>query len=109
MDIKINMDNTEKFYDPESNIYWIKFKDGEEDRVEELTQGILVEFNSNNEVIGLEISNASQYFETNVSYKDIPNESRILPFTTPVQSYVFSNINIGSASVGQPVSQSIFL
>lgn len=102
------MDTIKRFYDPESNIYWIKIKDGIEDRVEVLTQGILVEFNADNEVIGFEISNASKYFETNISYQNYPNENKILPITTPVQPLIHTSINIGSVNVGPPIRQSVF-
>ena len=102
------MDNIKRFYDSESNIYWIKLKDGIEDRVEQLAQGILVEFNADNEVIGIEISNASKHFETNISYKNYPDENRILPVPASVQPYIRTNVNIGSSSVGQPITQFVF-
>ena len=105
----MNMYNSEKFYDYESNIYWIKFKDGVEDRVEELTSGIFVEFNSDNEVIGIEISNANQYFTTKISYKNMSDENVILPFYNPQQPYINTSISSESNSVNQYVGQFKFL
>ena len=105
----MNMDKIEKYYDSESNIYWIKIKDGFEDRVEEITPGILVEFNSENEVIGFEISNASKYFETNITFRNLGDNNEVLPITTPVQPYIHSTINLQSASADQPVSPLVIL
>ncbi len=45
-------------YDQESDILYIVLAEGEEDHFEEVTENILVEFDRNNQPIGIEIFNA---------------------------------------------------
>ncbi len=47
-------------YDQESDILYIVLREGEEDHFEEVTENILVEFDRNNQPIGIEIFNALQ-------------------------------------------------
>ena len=47
-------------YDQESDILYIVLREGEEDRFEEVTENILVEYDRNNQPIGIEIFNALQ-------------------------------------------------
>ncbi len=50
-------------YDPESDSLYICVREGEEDSFEEIVPGINVEFDENQEVIGIEILNASRFSE----------------------------------------------
>ncbi|RLT44827.1 MAG: DUF2283 domain-containing protein [Chloroflexi bacterium] len=47
-------------YDQENDILYIVLREGEEDHFEEVTENILVEFDRNNQPIGIEIFNALQ-------------------------------------------------
>lgn len=51
-------------YYKESDSLYIHLKDGEEDRFEEIVPGIHIEFDQNNEMIGIEILKASRFTET---------------------------------------------
>lgn len=55
--------NEKYCYDKESDSLYIHLKDGEEDRFEEIVPGINIEFNQNNEMIGIEILKASRFTE----------------------------------------------
>jgi uncharacterized protein YuzE len=48
-------------YDKESDSLFIILKEGEEDRFEEVVPGINLEFDENNEIIGVEILKASRF------------------------------------------------
>jgi len=48
-------------YDAESDSLFIYFKEGEEDRFEEIVPGINIEFNKKGEIIGVEILKASRF------------------------------------------------
>lgn len=48
-------------YDEKSDSLFIYLKEGEEERFEEIVPGINIEFNSQNEVIGVEILQASRF------------------------------------------------
>ena len=50
-------------YDEKSDSLFIYLKEGEEERFEEIVPGINVEFNSRDEIIGVEILNASRFSE----------------------------------------------
>ena len=50
-------------YDKESDSLYIHLKEGKEDRFEEIVPGINIEFNQNNEMIGIEILKASRFTE----------------------------------------------
>jgi len=53
---------TEKYhYDKKSDSLFIHIKDGYEEKFEEIVPGINVELNKDNEVIGIEILNASRF------------------------------------------------
>ena len=53
-------------YDKDSDVLWIDVKEGEEDRFEEVLPGVNIEYNSSNEVIGIEFIGASNYFKQEV-------------------------------------------
>lgn len=55
--------NSKYHYDKESDSLYIHLKDGEEERFEEIVPGIHVEFDKNNEMIGIEILKASRFSE----------------------------------------------
>jgi uncharacterized protein YuzE len=50
-------------YDPESDAVYIFIKEGIEEDFIEVADGIRIELNENEEVIGIEILNASKIFE----------------------------------------------
>jgi uncharacterized protein YuzE len=50
-------------YDPESDAMYIFIKEGIEEDFIEVANGIRIELNENEEVIGIEILNASEIFE----------------------------------------------
>jgi|YNPBryBLVA2012_1023415.scaffolds.fasta_scaffold41561_2 uncharacterized protein YuzE len=47
-------------YDKVNDILYIVIREGEEYRFDEVTEGIIIEFDENDQVIGIEISNAAQ-------------------------------------------------
>ena len=56
--------NMDKYhYDEKSDSLFICVQEGEEERFEETVPGINVEFNSNDEIIGIEILKASRFRE----------------------------------------------
>lgn len=50
-------------YDKESDSLYISLKEGEEERFEEVVPEIHLEFDKNNEMIGIEILKASRFTE----------------------------------------------
>lgn len=52
------------YYDKQADSLFICLKEGEEERFEEIVPGINIEFNSKNEIIGIEILKASRFIET---------------------------------------------
>ncbi len=50
-------------YDKEHDILYIVVNEGEEEEFVEIAEGINMELNSEGEVIGIEVFNASQIFE----------------------------------------------
>ena len=50
-------------YDEKSDSLFIYLKEGEEENFEEIVPGINIEFDKNNEVIGIEILKASRFSE----------------------------------------------
>ncbi len=79
--------NIKEFYDQQSDVKWYVMKDGEESYYRELSPGINVEFNDEDEVIGIEIldfskklipdmiltSSDSETFEEKVDLDDAKN------------------------------------
>lgn len=55
--------NNKYHYDKESDSLYIHLKDEEEERFEEIVPGIYIEFDKNNEMIGIEILKASRFSE----------------------------------------------
>ena len=53
--------NNKYKYDEESDSLFIYLKEGEEENFEEIVPGINIEFDENNEVIGIEILKASRF------------------------------------------------
>jgi uncharacterized protein YuzE len=53
--------NKKYHYDKKSDSLFICLKGGEEERFEEIVPGINVEFNRDNEIIGIEILKASRF------------------------------------------------
>lgn len=51
-------------YDRKSDSLFIYLKEGEEERFEEIAPGINVEFDSNDDLIGVEILKASRFSES---------------------------------------------
>ena len=49
-----------KYYDQESDVFYIGIKSGEEQEYAEIAPGVNVEFDQNGQVIGVEILNASK-------------------------------------------------
>ena len=47
-------------YDPEADAMYIKFREGEYEISEEIREGIIVDFDKNNEIIGIEILDAKE-------------------------------------------------
>jgi len=56
--------NNKYHYDKKSDSLFIYLKEGEEERFEEIIPGINIEFNKNNEVIGIEVLKASRFSES---------------------------------------------
>ena len=56
--------NNKYHYDKKSDSLFIYLKEGEEERFEEIIPGINIEFNKNNEVIGIEVIRASRFSES---------------------------------------------
>jgi len=48
-------------YDEKSDSLFIYLKEGEEERFEEIAPGINIEFNRDNEIIGIEVLKASRF------------------------------------------------
>jgi len=53
----------DNYYDAESDIYWMGFKDAEEAYYKEAAPGVNVEYNKEGEKVGLEILNYSRFLE----------------------------------------------
>jgi uncharacterized protein YuzE len=73
-----------QYYDSEADIKWIKLKEGVEDSIQEISPGIIMEFNERKELIGIEIQNYSclykakssqPYTKTSASQKEIMRQS----------------------------------
>jgi len=47
-------------YDPEADAMYIKFREGEYEISEEIREGIIIDFDKNNEIIGMEILDAKE-------------------------------------------------
>ena len=47
-------------YDPEADAMYIKFRDGDYEISEEIREGIIIDFDKNNEIIGIEILDAKE-------------------------------------------------
>jgi uncharacterized protein YuzE len=47
-------------YDPEADAMYIKLREGEYEISEEIREGIIVDFDKNNEIIGIEILDAKE-------------------------------------------------
>ncbi len=50
-------------YDEKSDSLYIFVKEGEEESFEEIVPGINIEFNKNNDIIGIEVLKASRFSE----------------------------------------------
>ena len=53
-------------YFPDEDVIYIKIADGEEYNSVEISPNITAELNNNNEIIGIEILNASNYIRDNI-------------------------------------------
>ena len=47
-------------YDPEADAMYIKFREGEYEISEEIREGIIIDFDKDNEIIGMEILDAKE-------------------------------------------------
>lgn len=47
-------------YDPEADAMYIKFREGEYEISEEIREGIIIDFDKNNEILGIEILDAKE-------------------------------------------------
>ena len=56
--------NNKYHYDKKSDSLFIYLKEGEEEGFEEIVPGINIEFDKNNEIIGLEVLKASRFSES---------------------------------------------
>ena len=52
---------TQTKYDKQSDIYWIIFKPGPTEYSKEVSPGITIEYDQNDEPMGIEIMNFTQY------------------------------------------------
>ena len=51
-------------YDKKSDSLYIYLKEGEEDSFEEIVPGINIEFDKNNDIVGIEVLKASRFNES---------------------------------------------
>ena len=58
------MQNPMLHYDRKQDILYIVLSEGEEHHFEEVSDGVIVEFDENNHPIGIEIFNASEVIKT---------------------------------------------
>ena len=65
--MKINKKNI--YYDAETDSLYIFLKKGKEEYFEEIKPNIIIEFNKNNQPLGIEILNASSIFEKIIKKK----------------------------------------
>lgn len=61
------MKQEKTFYDSEADIFSVIYKSGEEAYYREYAPGFVVEFNLNNEVIGIEVQDFSRLFDITTS------------------------------------------
>lgn len=73
----MNKKNGKYYYDKKSDSLYILIKEGEEEGFEEIAPGINLELNKNNEIIGVEILNASRFAEKRKKYSGIQDTRRI--------------------------------
>jgi uncharacterized protein YuzE len=66
-------------YDPEADAMYIKFREGEYEISEEIREGIIMDFNKNNEIIGIEILDAKE---------------RLSPYSVAEMSFKFSKAEL---------------
>jgi uncharacterized protein YuzE len=66
-------------YDPEADAMYIKFRAGEYEISEEIREGIIVDFDENNEIIGIEILDAKK---------------RLSPSSVAEMSFKFSKLEL---------------
>lgn len=62
-------DKVKMWYDEESDILYVSFKEGESVDSEEIKEDLRVGYNKNGEVIGVEISNISEFLAKSLSKK----------------------------------------
>jgi uncharacterized protein YuzE len=62
------------FYDDQSDSLYVKLSDDKPDGVIEITDAIKIDTSSNNKLVGLEILNASEYFDLDSCLIDDQNE-----------------------------------
>jgi len=53
-------------YDPQSDVLYFLVRDGEEDRFEEVAEGVNVELDEEGQLLGVEILNASRFLRAAV-------------------------------------------
>ncbi len=53
-------------YDPQSDVLYFLVRDGEEDRFEEVAEGVNVELDEEGQLLGVEILNASRFLRAGV-------------------------------------------
>ncbi len=58
-------------YDRDHDVLYLVIRDGEEDHFIETTEGIVVEFDANDQPIGIEISDASQVLLQAIDRRDL--------------------------------------
>ncbi len=66
-------------YDPEADAMYIKLREGEYEISEEIREGIIVDFDKNNEIIGIEILDAKE---------------RLSPSSVAEMSFKFSKVEL---------------
>ena len=71
-------------YDPEADAMYIKFREGDYEISEEIREGIIVDFDKNNEIIGIEILNAKE---------------RLSPSSVAEMSFKVSNVELAKERI----------
>ena len=66
-------------YDPEADAMYIKLREGEYEISEEIREGIIVDFDKNNKIIGIEILDAKE---------------RLSPSSVAEMSFKFSKVEL---------------
>jgi uncharacterized protein YuzE len=67
----------QEYYDSDSDIKWLVLKEGAEDRYQEISPGVNIEYNDENEIIGIELLNYSKQIVKDYDFKS-KDSNRIL-------------------------------